>query len=227
MAKTCTLLTEGNHTAGGTTVNTASISPSAGAVVILAFVYDSTTLTASGNGLTYTEIHNSVTVDGGRFIVLVGAGASPTTGVIGLGFDDGAFVNWKIVQLAGTVQLAGVTNTNHVAANGSSTAPAVTLNAFANAANGTLVYVYAIDFVNITQGTGFTMIDMNPGTAMFGHSDAVMYQDANDTSVDATLDGSAGWGIIGIEIVDSAGGGGGSSIAAIRRYFSMMRAGNG
>lgn len=211
MAKACTLLDEGDFTAGGTSGNTNSISPSAGAVVILAFAYDTTTLSATGNGLTYTLVHNEVSVDGGRLFVLVGAGASPTPGVIAIGFDTDAFVDYIIVNITGSVLVSAPTNTNHDEANGTSTAPAVTLGAFANAANGTLAFIYSIDAVTVTPGTGFSLIDLNEGDAMFGHTDAVIWQDASDTSVDATLSGSAAWGIVALEIVDTAGSGGGST----------------
>jgi hypothetical protein len=208
MAKSTALLTEGNYTAGGTTTNTASIAPSAGAVAIWVFAYGTATVSATGNGLTYSEVINEASVDGGRLFCLVGAGASPSSGVVALTFDNDAFVNWKIVNVTGTIQTSGPTNTNHAEADGTSTTPAVTLGAFAHASNGVLAYIYAIDAVTITEGTGFSMIDANAGSAMFGHSDAVTFRDSNDTSVDGTLSSSAAWGIAALELVDTASAGG-------------------
>lgn len=222
MAKSCALLTEGFFTAGGTTTNTASVAPSAGAVAIWVFAYGTTTMSATGNGLTYNSIINEVSVDGGRIFCLVGAGASPSSGVIALTFDNDAFVNWKVVNVTGTIQTSGPTNANHGEADGSSTTPAMTLGAFAHASNGVLAYIYAIDAVTITQGTGFSMIDANAGTAMFDHSDAVMFRDDNDTSVDGSLSATAAWGIAALELVDtSAGGGGGTGLEVPRNIRSL------
>lgn len=211
MAKNCTLLTEGFHTDGGTSVATVSISPSAGAVAVWAFIYGSPTFTATGNGLTYNTVINEPVADGGRILCLVGAGASPSAGVVTLGFAEDAFVNYKIVNITGSVLVSAPTNSNHNAATGTSTSAAVGLSAFGDSANGTLAYVYGIDAVTFTAGSGFAMVDQNNGSAMFGHSDGVMWRDSNDTTADATISSSVNWGIAALEIVDTAASGGSST----------------
>lgn len=212
MAKACTRLTAGLFDAGGTTVDTASISPAANsAVVIAVLAFDSTTMSVSGNGLTWSTKVNGVVAAGGRVWVFIGAGASPTTGAITLTFDADAFVDWVVDNITGTVDLSTPGDDNFAAATATSAAPAVTLGAFANAANGTWAFVYATDDVTLTPGTGFSTVASRNGTALFGHSDFSMFRDSNDTSVDGTLGASAEWGIAALEIVEAAGGGGGAT----------------
>lgn len=210
MAKSCAHLTDNNYTAGGTTCNTASISPAANSAVIVAvFAFDTVTMSVSGAGLTWTTAINGVSAgNGGRIWVFVGAGASPSSGALTLTFDADAFVDWLIDNITGTVQISGASNSNVANATATSTAPAATLAAFANAANGTWAYCYAQDSTTPTAGTGFALSDSNVGSAMFGHSTFAEWRDSNDTSPDASLSDSAIWGFVALEIIDTAGSGG-------------------
>jgi hypothetical protein len=165
-------------------------------------------MSVSGNGLTWsTKVNGANAGNSGRLWVFIGAGASPSAGVITLNYDNDAFVNWAVDNITGTVNVSAPSNANTANATGASTAPACTLGAFAHASNATWAYGYAQDFTTPTQGTGFSLIDSNVGSAMFGHSDFTEFRDSNDTSVDSTLSDSATWGMVAIEIVDSAASG--------------------
>lgn len=205
MAKTATRLTEGNYVSGGTTTNTASISPAASSAIVVAiFAYDTTTMSVSGAGLTWTErIAGQPTIDGGRIWVFVAAGASPSAGALTLTFDDGAFVNWAVDNITGTVSLSDPSTLNITHATNTGTAVAATIAPFSNSANAAWCYGYIIDDVTVTQGSGYTLVDTNKGSAMFGHTDFSQFQDGEDTSPDATLSSSAGWGFVAIEIRDA------------------------
>lgn len=212
MAKSCVRLTAGEFVAGGTTNNTASITPAASSAVVIAiFAFGTTTMSVSGNGLTWaTKVNGELGGDGGRLWIFIGAGASPSAGVITLTYDNDAFVDWVVDNITGTVNLTTPGNTNFIAATGTSTGPAATLGAFAHVSNGTWGMIYAQDSVTLTPGTGFTTVASRAGSAMFGHSDYSIFRDSNDTSVDGTLSGSAIWGIAALEIVDTAAAGGSS-----------------
>lgn len=208
MAKSVARLTEGNFVAGGTTTNTASISPAASSALIVAVVaFDSATMSISGAGLTWTtRINGAAFADGSLLWVFVAAGASPSAGVLTLTFDTDAFVNWAVDSVTGTVSLSAPSTTNTVVATGTGTALAGTLAAFGNASNGTWAYGLSADEVTNTQGSGFTLVDTNKGTAIFSYTDFSEFRDSNDTSPDASTDTSAAWGFAAIEIAEAAGG---------------------
>lgn len=218
-AKTCTRLTEGNFTAGGTTNNTASISPAASSgIVVGIYAYGTTTMSVSGAGLTWTTaVNGEVVGDGGRMWVFTAAGASPSSGVLALTYDNDAFVNWAVDNITGTINLSTPSNANVVDSNGTSTTPSATLAAFGHASNGVWAYGYLQESTTITQGSGYTLVDSNVGSAMFGHSDFSQCIDSNDTSVDATLADSSVWSFVAIEIVDSASGGASGLLLRRRR----------
>jgi hypothetical protein len=216
--KMCSRLTEGFFTSGGTTTNTASISPASNsAVVVGVYAYDTLTMSVSGAGLTWTtRVNGAAASDGGRMWVFIGAGASPSSGALTLTFDEDAFVNWAVDNITGTIQIAGPSTTNVASANGTGATLSTTLGAFGNAANGVWAYGLVNDEVTLTQGSGYTLVDSNTGTAVFGFSDFSQCLDTNDTSVDATnSNAGATWSLVAIEIVDSAGGGGSSVLPII------------
>lgn len=213
-ALTCSHLTEGIDVAGGPTATSSSISPASNSTLVVAVrAFDSATMSVSGAGLTWTAVINGV--NGGddgfgssRLWVFVGAGASPSSGALTLTYDTDGFVNWSVDQILGA-NIAGPTTANAQSATGvASTSPAVTLGAFSDAENGVWAYGYGTDSAAATAGSGFSLVDFNDGTAMFGHSDFSECQDANDTSPDATWSQPVNWVFAALEIVDAAGGGG-------------------
>jgi cytidylate kinase len=109
-------------------------------------------------------------------------------------------------NITGTVS-STPTNANTATGSGTSTTPAATLGAFADAANGTWAYYVAQESTTCTAGTGFTQVAERESTSLFDFSDATEFRDSNDTSVDATVGASAAWGMVALEIVEAAAGG--------------------
>lgn len=215
MAKACTRLTNDFSLAGGTTATSASISPAANSAIVVAVTsYDggsgNTSMAVSGLGLSWTTKINGANYEGGgsgRVWVFVAYG-SPSAGQLTFTFTVDSFVNWVVDNITGTVS-STPTNANVDDNNGTGTAASATLGAFANAANGTWAYCLAHDAVNHEPGTGFTEVLQN--NAIFDWVSSTIYQDSNDTSVDITLSGSALWGMVALEIADTAGEGGGAT----------------
>src|SRR3972149_6883462 len=113
MAISVASLTSGQIEAGGSTAVTASISPSANKLVLLAVscinFANFSTISVSGNGLTWVQVDNPQ-YDGGAFaqVALFRAmGAAPTSGAVTITFDnfqDG--VAWSITEF-GNVDTSG------------------------------------------------------------------------------------------------------------------------
>jgi hypothetical protein len=205
MAKACARLTSGIEASGsGTTVNTASVSPSASSAIIVKVTgFNGANMSVSGLGLTWTTKHNGFQYNGAdhRIWTFVAYG-SPSAGVITLTYDDGTFLDWLVDNITGTVS-STPTNANTATGSGTGNAAAATLGAFAHASNGTWAACVAQDSAaTIAPGTGFTEILERQG--LFDWADATEFRDSNDTSVDATLTESPAWGMVALEIVDTA-----------------------
>lgn len=212
MAKACARLTNDFYLGGGTTTSSASISPAASSAIVVAVTsYDggsgNTSMAVSGLGLTWTTKINGANYEGGgsgRVWVFVAYG-SPSAGQLTFTFTADSFVNWAVDNITGTVS-STPTNANVDDNNGTGTAVSATLGAFANTANGTWAYCIAHDGVNHEPGTGFTEVAQS--NAIFDWVSSTIFRDSNDTSVDLTLSGSALWGMVALEIADTAGEGG-------------------
>lgn len=213
MAKSCTRLTQDIEGSGsGTTVNTASVSPAANsAIIVEVTAFNGPNMAISGLGLTWTTKINGFSYNTAdhKIWVFVGYG-SPSAGVITLTYDDGTFLSWVVDNITGTVS-STPTNANTATGSGTSVTPAATLGAFAHASNGTWGYYVGQDTVTATPGTGFTQVAERESTALFDWTDATEFRDSNDTSVDATLSSSVAWGMVALEIVDTASEGGGAA----------------
>lgn len=223
MAKTCTHLTHGNYTGGGTTVNTASISPAANSVVILAVTaFDGASMSASGNGLTYTAVIDGVLLGDHRLWVFVGAGASPSAGVITLTFAADTFVNWYVDNVTGTVDLTTpVVVSNAQTATAISAAASDTMNAFGSATNGTWAYLQIEDSLTITEGSGFTDVYTGIGDAIFSFSQSSEYKDINDTTPDFGISASVRWRQGSLEISNAASGGANFTLTADTTTYAV------
>lgn len=203
MSKSCTRLTSGIESSGsGTTVNSASISPAAGSAIVVAVAgFNGANMAVSGGGLTWTTRVNGFQYATDHRIWVFVAYGSPSAGALTFTYDDGTFLGWVVDNITGTVS-STPTNANTATGSGTSTAPLATLGAFADAANGTWGYCVAQDAVSHTPGTGFTEVLQRTG--LFDFEDSTIFQDANDTTADVTLSGSAAWGMVAIEIVEAA-----------------------
>lgn len=217
MSKSSTRLTAGFHDSGGTTADTASVSPVANSAVVVTVVsFDTATMSISGNGLTWATKVNGTDLGGGwRLWCFIGAGASPSSGAIQFTFDTDGFLDWVVDNVTGTVLMSAPSSSNVSTSQGTDGAPSLTLGAFAHASNGVWAFVYAQDDVTFTEGSGFSPVASRNGTALFGHSDFSMYQDANDTSVNASLSLAAVWYMVALEIVDTAPPGEGADTVAV------------
>jgi hypothetical protein len=215
MAKSCTRLTNGIESSGsGTTVNTASVSPAANSAIVVAVVgFNGTNMAVSGGGLTWSTKINAFSYATDHYIWVFVAYGSPSAGALTLTYDDGTFLAWVVDNITGTVS-STPTNANTATGSGTSTTALATLGAFAHSSNGTWGYCVAQDAVALTEGTGFTEVLQRTG--LFDFEDNTIFQDANDTTADVTLSGSAAWGMAALEIVDTA-----SASSGILRQMMM------
>ena len=215
-----TNLTHSGDSTNATVYTTASISPGANRLVLLAILASRTGATPddptiSGNGLTWVQVAART---GGasstkRLTVYRAMGASPSTGAITLTFANQLNgCNWLVVDVdpvdtGGTNGSAAVVQSavNSAAA---ATSLTVTLAAFADAANVTFGAFGTDISGNITPGTGFTEIG-EASTASPVLTIESEYQLANDTTVDAT---TASANILGIALEIKAAASGGLTI---------------
>lgn len=145
---TVSLLTSNTSTTDGTSVATASVTPTANAVVYAAVQYTATatTPTCTGNGLTWVEVHTQACGATDALTVFRAQGAAPSAGAITFDFgvtSQTSFI-WAIVQCAG-VNTSGTNGSGATAqavkssAVGSTTLQ-MTLSALENAKNVMLVF---------------------------------------------------------------------------------------
>jgi hypothetical protein len=208
VAKACSRLTNGIEASGsGTTVNTASVSPAANSAIIVAVrSFNAANMAVSGLGLTWTTKISGFAYATDHYIWVFVAYGSPSAGVLALTYDDGTFLDWIVDNITGTVS-STPTNANTATGSGTGTAAAATLGAFGNASNGTWAYCGQQDSAAaFTAGTGFAEVLERQG--LFDWPDITEFKDSNDTSVDATSSESAAWGMVALEIADTAGEGG-------------------
>ncbi|KKL21001.1 hypothetical protein LCGC14_2449830 [marine sediment metagenome] len=232
MAITQAALTEAANTTDATSFTTASITPTANRLVLVA-VHAGTstgdspanTPTISGNGLTYVQIATIGVNDTGggnlkQTLTLFRAmGASPSTGVITIDFAGETQVGciWGVDEFAG-IDTGGVDGADAVvqsATNSDDTASVnsltVTLAAFGDAGNATYGTFGIARNQAFTEGTGFTEIsDLGHGTP--NRRLQTEWRDDNDTSVDVSWTDAADCFGIAAEIKAAAG-------AVTRRIF--------
>lgn len=211
-------ITENPLTSDGTATDansyaTASISPTAGRVVVATFLQRHGTATpneptASGNGLTYTLRGTQTrTVTGTiviRISVFTAPASSPSAGAIT--FDCGGQTQqeavWAVTEFAAmntSSPLGQVAATN----NGESTTPSATLGAFSNVGNATFGAVGYSGTSACTPGTDFNEIHEVSG----GQSNCrlqTQWKDSNDTSLDWTLAATQDWVTVGLELAAEA-----------------------
>lgn len=177
---------------------TASITPTANALV-LAFIRvgdDAITVSSiTGNGLTWVEVVTAVEVGGNRISVYRAMGATPSAGAVTIDLSASAIAAWSIVEFTG-VDTSGTNGSGAVvqsatAVNTSANSLTVTLAAFGDANNATTGgFYYASGTVRtMSVGTGFTVLGNVSTNAVGGIISE--WKTANDTSVDASIDGTA------------------------------------
>lgn len=168
MAIALTQLVSNRSGTDATSYNTASITPTANAL-LLAFIETSQgggtagSPTLSGNGLTWVEIL-AVTYSGSikRLSVFRAMGASPSAGAVTITSNGDTFTHgaWKVVELTG-VDTSGTNGSGAIvqAVAGTpttTTTPSVTLAAFADATNNAAVGAFALSNNSTTFAPGLT-----------------------------------------------------------------------
>ena len=201
-----------------TTIDTASITPSANKLVLLSVTArngipsEPATPTITGNGLTWVLVDSIYYVTSGasrrKQFVFRAMGASPSTGAITINFGETTTILWSVDQATG----ADVSGTNGSGAivqsatnkdEASSTSLTVTLSAFGNTGNATFGSFGASNqTLGISPGDGFSELSENAGT--FSTKQEVEWKATNDTSVDISYSSQTGVGGVAIEIKAAA-----------------------
>ena len=202
-AISATHLTAGSNTYPSDTGTTASISPTANALIIVTVgVYNGsgnppTPISVIGNGITYELIDCSGEWHSGFDAEMVcmyrGLSASPTTGTIVITGDTGTgYLSWSVDEITGVYDTGGsngsgavIQSNTYSSGAGTTDTITVTLGTFASAGNGVLgtAYNYNAGTLAITKEAGLTELvsnypNDNPETA---------WRNDNDTSLVWTL----------------------------------------
>lgn len=225
MSISVTDLTNGFDSAGVTSEVTASITPGANHLLLVA-VYNVVAAgtanipTATGNGLTWVQVATVPDIGNltRRVTVLRALGASPSAGAVTIDFAGQTQLDiiWDIVDVAG-VDTSGADGAGAVvqsATNQVGTAGiTVTLAAFAAATNGCAGFFARVDSLNegFGVGAGFTQ------AAQINHASKnntllSEWRVDNDTTVDATMVTASQSGGIAIELQAAAAAPGGWSV---------------
>ena len=219
MAITATALTSGESAADDTAYVTASITPTANRLVLVAVASRVSTSppespTLSGNGLTWVEV-GTITGTGAstrRITLFRSMGAAPSAGAITIDFAGNIQIGaaWSVVEFAG-IDTSGAngagaivqTATNNV---GAATSLTVTLAAFSSADNGAYGAFFAGANEVQSAGAGFTELDDvgTTGEPLRCHTE---WRVDNDTTVDASSASSTGRGGVAVEIKAAGVGG--------------------
>jgi len=217
-----TSLTANTSATDASSYATASISPSANALLIAGINNQKgstpDTPTCSGLSLSWTQLDSSLPYDSiasptDRLTVFYAVtGASPGSGAIT--FDFGgvnqtgaawAVAEWTGVDTGGPI---GVTSSN--SQDDTSTTLTVTLGAFSDAGNGTFGVFGNADGSTTTPGTGFTELSDTSSSDPFCGIQ-MEYRTDNDTTVTASYPANRFAAGVGFEVVMAGGGGGGST----------------
>jgi hypothetical protein len=214
---TATTLTSGFDETLNPTAVTASISPSANKLILLAVIstnfFQVDGAVASGNGLTWIQLANfdfDSTNSHTQLTLFRAMGASPSSGSVTITFDANKdAVAWSIVEFGG-VNTSGTNGSGAivqlVSHLGNDTAPNQTLSAFGSVNNATYAAIGTRHSTStIAPDSGFT--ELHDVTDTNGHVHAEsQWKNANDTTVGGTLSAASPWGIVGVEIKASTSG---------------------
>lgn len=187
---TVTNLTSGGTGTDATSFVTASVSPTAGKLVLCnVYVQEGAGTppvpTLSGNSLTWTNTGDR-TQGAVRVFTFRAVAANPTSGAITIDFSGNTQSDcmWIVDEIAG-LDLGGANGANAIVqtagnSTGGATSLTVTLAAFSNTENATYGFTMMINSPVINPGTGFTEIAEASGP----HSVQTQWKNSNDTTVD-------------------------------------------
>lgn len=217
MANTPTNLTSGSDEDGGSTATTASITPTANALVLLSVMSrtgittDPNQPTATGNGLTWVAV-NSVVYDNTsssrkRLTLFRALGASPTSGAISIDFGGQAQTNviWAVDQIT-AIDASGTNGSAAVVQSAVNSEPTgdgglltITLAAFGNFKN-TTYGVWTGDEVSgtLSAEAGYTELYISQNISSQKY--LTDWKGSNDTTPSATFPDFSGSSTGGIAI---------------------------
>lgn len=214
-AVSCSILTQSASTTNATNYTSASVTPTADALVLLATVAtrnstvcsDNDVTGVTGNSLTWANIARQCFSSAGAPVQTVELwrtmGASPSTGTVNFDFSATTQLNasWVIAECTGT-DTSGTNGSGAIVQSATNlvepgTSLTVTLGAFGSANNATFGVFGNSTNQAITPGTGFTELAEQQNSE--GQTLQVQWRNDNDTSVDASWS-SIDAGGIAIEI---------------------------
>lgn len=228
MALAQSSLTFSFSTTDANSYTTASVTPTANALVLAAVANRDSggtpgTITLSGNGLTWVEIatktYESIATPGTRVTLFRAMGASPSAGAITITVT-GASTNvdclWGINQFTGT-DTTGTNGSGAVVQSAtnvtdSATSLSATLAALADATNNAVFMAAGFGTQDvITAGTGYTKI-ADPGDATDGESLGTEFKLPGTTTPSISIAAACAIAVIAIEVKVAGAGGGGTVI---------------
>lgn len=214
-AVSCSVLTQSTSTANATNYTTASVTPTANALVLLVTVStrnstvcsDNDITGVTGNSLTWANITRqcfSSAVSPVQTVELWRTmGTSPSAGTVNFDFSATTQLNasWVIAECTGT-DTSGTNGSGAIVQSATNlvepgTSLTVTLGAFGSANNATFGAFGNSTNQAVTPGTGFTELAEQQNSE--GQTLQVQWRNNNDTSVDASW-ASVDAGGIAIEI---------------------------
>lgn len=201
-----------------TSVDTASVSPTGNALLLLDVVgangggsAPAAPSSVTGNGLTWVQVATTTITDGAtetwRITRFRAQGASPSSGVITIAHTTApdSAMGWCLRQYTGVVttgtngsdaEVQTVTNT------GSGTAVSASLAAFGDAGNGADALTVSFGTPTVTPEAGWTGLTADTT----GGNKRAQWRDDNDTSPTSTLSGSQPWAMFATEIAAASAG---------------------
>jgi hypothetical protein len=235
MAVTATHLTTAQNGSAATSYTTASISPTANRLVLVAVGHQVSsgtvnTPTISGAGMTWTQVATKISSKGTlrRLTVFRALSASPGSGAltIDLGGQSQIRCGWSIAEFDG-IDTGGTNGadaivqsaSNDVTDNASTTSLTVTLSAFShvdNATYGAIRFGGSSNTDALTFGSGFTQLGIINGSASYQSQ----FKASNDTTVDWTYNNTA-WYNQGIAIELKAAV---VATSGIKKFLSVAQA---
>lgn len=207
-----TLLTASGSDANQTSYTTASISPTADALVLLSVLRNDDTLgtapSITGNGLTWQLVRSCVYDNAGGvradLSVYRAMGASPSAGAVTIGFSaDGQLgCQWSITEFTG-VDTSGSNGSGAIvqsaSVSGTATSLSASLSAFSRRSHATFgAFAHQANETTTHEGGWSDLSDT--GYANPAENLQTQWRNDNDTSVTASWATSALAGAIGIEL---------------------------
>lgn len=200
-------LTTSSSITDATSYATASISPTANRLVLLAVANAVTSgtpnaPTATGASMTWTQV-TTVTTTQTRLTLFRALSSSPGSGAITIDFagQTQTSCQWQISQFSGVIT-SGTNGADAIVQsatnNGTGTSGTTTLAAFGSTFNGCYGAFRISANETVTVGSGFT--ELNQVGTTEGNRLQTEWKNSNDTSVDASWTSNVTYRILAVEI---------------------------